>query len=86
MVIIVTYSIIYLTLRLCIAQWILYLIGCIVFAAKFDKYWINTATEDWTLGYSFALSIVALVLEIIGAVLMIVEGKGGGGGSTKPSA
>lgn len=58
----------------------MYLIGCIIFAAKWDKYWNDTNVLDYKLGYSFALSIVALLLEIVGAVLMIVEGKGGGGG------
>ena len=67
---------------------ILYLIGCMVFATKFNEYYIDIAVLDYKLGYSFALSIVALVLEIIGGVLMIVEGKGvgGGGGKTQASA
>ena len=51
-----------------------------MFAAKWDEYYKDTLILDYKLGYSFALSIIALVLEIIGGVLMIVEGKGGGGG------
>ncbi|CAC5421102.1 unnamed protein product [Mytilus coruscus] len=71
---------------ICIATGVFYLIGVIVFGAKVDK-WPENATTDYKMGYSFALSIIALVLEIIAGVLMIVEGKGGGGGGgTKPSA
>lgn len=63
------------------------MIGVIIFGVKVDDYWIdsNAANIKYKLGYSFALSVVALVLEIVAGVLMIVEGKGGGGG-TKPSA
>ena len=56
-----------------------------MFAAKWDEYYKDTVILDYKLGYSFALSIVALVLEMIG-VLMIVEGKGGGGGGGKTQA
>lgn len=62
------------------------MIGVIVFAAEVND-WPENAATDYKFGYSFALSIIALVLEIIGGILMIVEGKGGGGGGgTKPSA
>jgi hypothetical protein len=56
-----------------------------VFATKFNEYYKDTVVLDYKLGYSFNLSTVALVLEIIGGVLMIVEGKGGGG-KTQASA
>ena len=56
-----------------------------MFATKFNEYYKDTVVLDYKLGYSFALSIVALVLEIIGGVLMIVEVKGGGG-KTQASA
>ncbi|CAG2217398.1 uncharacterized protein [Mytilus edulis] len=71
---------------ICIATGVFYLIGVIVFAAEVND-WPENNTTDYKFGYSFALSIIALVLEIIGGILMIVEGKGGGGGGgTKPSA
>lgn len=59
-----------------------------MFATKFNEYYKDNVVQDYKLGYSFALSIVALVLEIIGGVLMIVErnGMGGGGGKTQASA
>jgi hypothetical protein len=56
-----------------------------VFAIKFNEYYKDTVVLDYKLGYSFNLSTVALVLEIIGGVLMIVEVKGGGG-KTQASA
>lgn len=57
-----------------------------MFAVKWDKYYKDTIILDFRLGYSFALSIVALVLEIIGGILIIVEGKSGGGGGGKTEA
>ncbi|KAL3872780.1 hypothetical protein ACJMK2_035981 [Sinanodonta woodiana] len=72
----------------CILTGVLYLIGVIVFGVKFDEYFIsrNSVTlVNYSLSYCFGLSIVALVFEIVAGVLMILDGKGGGGG-TKPSA
>lgn len=59
-----------------------------MFAAKWDEYYKDDLIRnfDYKLGYSFSLSIIALVLEIIGGVLMAVEGKGGGGGGGKTQA
>ncbi|KAK3608542.1 hypothetical protein CHS0354_042519 [Potamilus streckersoni] len=72
----------------CIVTGVLYLIGVIVFGAEFDKYFISRnylTLMNYSLSYCFGLSIVALVFEIVAGVLMILDGKGGGGG-TKPSA
>lgn len=63
---------------------VFYLIGVIIFGAKVNK-WVENSTTDYKFGYSFALSIIAFLLEVVAGVLMIVEGKGGGGG-TKPLA
>lgn len=68
---------------------VFYLIGVIIFGAKIDDddKWPENNNTDYKLGYSFVLSLIALLLEIVAGILMIVEGKGGGGGgSTKPSA
>ncbi|CAG2250925.1 unnamed protein product [Mytilus edulis] len=54
---------------------ILYLIGCIVFGTQWDKYYKDTPVTDYALEYGFALSIVALVLEITAGVFLIIETK-----------
>ncbi|XP_071161005.1 uncharacterized protein [Mytilus edulis] len=65
---------------------VFYLIGIIIFGAKVNDKWVEDAVTDYKFGYSFALSIIALLLEIVAGVMMLVEGKGGGGGGTKPLA
>lgn len=69
---------------ICIVTGVLYLIGIIVFGAKFDEDFIEPrdSNPNWAkrkLSYCFGLSIVALVFEIVAGVLMIVEAKKGGG-------
>ncbi|XP_063429309.1 voltage-dependent calcium channel gamma-8 subunit-like [Mytilus trossulus] len=73
---------------ICIATGVFYLIGIIIFGAKVTDKWPESATKDYKFGYSFALSIIAFLLEIVVGVLMLLEGKGGvgGGGGTKPLA
>ncbi|KAJ8309593.1 hypothetical protein KUTeg_014467 [Tegillarca granosa] len=65
---------------ICIVTGVLYLIGCIVFAAEWDKNYKDTNTLDYFLSYAFGLSIVALILEIVAGVFLILEGKGKGVG------
>jgi hypothetical protein len=67
---------------------VLYLIGVIVYGAKFDKDYIDPGSNnptwgDFELGYCFGLSIVALILEIVAGVLIFLDSKKGG---TSPSA
>ncbi|CAC5425566.1 CACNG5 [Mytilus coruscus] len=73
---------------ICIATGVFYLIGIIIFGAKVNDKWVEDAATDYKFGYLFTLSIIAFLLEIVAGVLMIMEGKGGGGGEggTKPSA
>jgi len=62
---------------------VLYLIGVIVFAVKFDEDYVDRiANSTYELGYAFGLSVVALILEIVAGVLVIVDSKSGG---TSPS-
>ncbi|XP_060584999.1 uncharacterized protein LOC132740956 [Ruditapes philippinarum] len=72
----------------CIVTGVLYLIGVIVYGAKFDKDYIDPGSNnptwgDFELGYCFGLSIVALILEIVAGVLIFLDSKKGG---TSPSA
>lgn len=53
----------------------MYLIGCIVFGTQWDKYYKDTLVTDYALEYGFALSIVALILEITAGVFLIIETK-----------
>ncbi|KAK7462528.1 hypothetical protein BaRGS_00038413 [Batillaria attramentaria] len=53
-----------------------YLIAVIIFASEWDDG--AGKNDDYELGFSFGLAIVALVLEAITGVLLIVDGKGGG--------
>ncbi|WAR18469.1 hypothetical protein MAR_000307 [Mya arenaria] len=57
----------------------LYLIGVIVFGANFKEDYIDflgpLSGERYRLGYAFALSIVALVLEIAGGVMVLLDRK-----------
>lgn len=62
---------------------VLYFIGVVVFAAKFKEDYIDPVGSTWELGYAFALSVIAFVLEIVAGVLILVECKKGG---TSPSA
>ncbi|XP_076098315.1 voltage-dependent calcium channel gamma-5 subunit-like [Mytilus galloprovincialis] len=73
---------------ICIATGVFYLIGIIIFGAKVNDKWVENAVTDYKFGYSFALSIIAFLLEIVAGVMMLVEGKGGvgGGRGTKPLA
>lgn len=75
------------TAIICFATGVLYLIGVIVFAAEFKDDYIDPGDiipgwGDYELGYSFALSVVALVLEIVAGVFIILDSKKGG---TTPS-
>lgn len=61
-----------------------YLIGVIIFAVKIDD---DAKWPDYKLGYSFVLSLLALILEIVAGILMILEGLGFDGNiATNPSA
>lgn len=60
---------------------VLFLIGIIVFGAKFDKYYKHLNKVDHELAYSYGLAIVAVILEIVAGVLLILDGKKGGGTS-----
>lgn len=75
------------TAIICIVTGVLYLIGVIVFGAKFDEDFIDPAKSnpsfDFELSYCFGLSIVALILEIVAGVLAFLDSKKGG---TSPSA
>lgn len=61
---------------------VLYLIGVIVFGVKFDEDYIDVTNSTYELGYAFALSVVAMVLEIVAGALVLVDSKSGG---TSPS-
>lgn len=75
------------TAIICIVTGVLYLIGVIVFGAKFKEDFIDPANSplglrDHKLSYCFGLSIVALILEIVAGVLAFLDSKKGG---TSPS-
>ncbi|KAH3853910.1 claudin-10-like [Dreissena polymorpha] len=71
------------TAIICIATGVLYLIGVIVFGAEFNEHFIEPYGSIHKFGFGFALSIIAMVLEIVAGVLLIVDNKKGG---TSPSA
>lgn len=76
------------TAIICFVTGVLYLIGIIVFGAKFKEDFIDPADRnpswgDYKLSYSFALSVVALALELVAGVFIILDSKKGG---TSPSA
>ncbi|CAG2220796.1 unnamed protein product [Mytilus edulis] len=60
---------------ICIITGIMYLIGCIVFATKKNKYYEDTDRTKYPLEYGFYLAILAILSEIAGGVLLLVEIK-----------
>ncbi|KAL5008161.1 hypothetical protein ScPMuIL_013742 [Solemya velum] len=76
------------TAIICIVTGVLFLIGVIVFGAEYDEYYKdlgktpnNKNNNDHSLSYSYGLAIVAVILEILSGVLLILDGKKGGGTS-----
>ncbi|XP_045187973.1 uncharacterized protein LOC123545730 [Mercenaria mercenaria] len=68
------------TALICFITGLLYLIGIIVYGAKFGEDFVNPADSDpnwgeYKLGYSFALSVVALVFELVAGLLLILDAK-----------
>lgn len=63
---------------------ILFLIACIVFGVKWNKYFDDVyafghLTVDHYLSYAFGFAVIGAVLEIVSGVLCIIEAKKGGG-------
>ncbi|KAK3093885.1 hypothetical protein FSP39_021466 [Pinctada imbricata] len=69
---------------ICIVTGILFLIACIVFGVKWNKYYDDVyvagiLTVDRYLSYAFGFAVVGALLEIVSGVLCIIEAKKGGG-------
>ncbi|XP_063428654.1 peripheral myelin protein 22-like [Mytilus trossulus] len=60
---------------ICIITGIMYLIGCIVFATKKNKYYEDTEWIKFPLEYGFYLAIIAILFEIAGGVFTLIEIK-----------
>ncbi|KAK7504583.1 hypothetical protein BaRGS_00004069 [Batillaria attramentaria] len=65
------------TFIICFVAAVCWLIAVIIFAAEFSV----SGTSVDKLGFSFALAIIALILAVVAGILLIVDGKGGGGTS-----
>ncbi|XP_076470298.1 uncharacterized protein LOC143300476 [Babylonia areolata] len=63
------------SLILCFVGGVCWLIAVIIFGAEFED------KGDNEFGFSFALAIIGLICAIVAGVLLIVDGKGGGGTS-----
>lgn len=66
-------------LIICFVAAVCWIIAVIIFGAKWDDN--NSGNPFAELGFSFALAIVTLILAVIAGILLIVDGKGGGGTS-----
>lgn len=66
-------------LIICFVAAVCWIIAVIIFGAKWDENTRGIPSEK--LGFSFGLAIVTLILAVIAGILLIVDGKGGGGTS-----